>query len=289
MLLELHTYADPAAYAAKVEPFLMEQEALNNLILGLALRLGQDPASFDEPPFLATAETSEGGMQLAALCTPPHALILAGRADLSDDALEMLAEDLRRHAIQLPGVIAEARLAQRFTRVLAEVMPMRYRVGQHQRVYELRQVIPTESVTGSLRVATSADADMLVSWRLAFAAEALGATEDLESARRAVSRMIERQNFFFWQDREQPVAMAACTRPTQHGITINSVYTPPEQRRKGYATALVAALSQRQLDEGRQFCTLFTDLSNPTSNNIYQKIGYQALGDFTHYVYESQG
>jgi predicted GNAT family acetyltransferase len=64
-----------------------------------------------------------------------------------------------------------------------------------------------------------------------------------------------------------------------------TTYTPLEQRGKGYATACVAALSQRLLTGGRHFCTLFTDLANPTSNRIYQRIGFEALGDFEEWVF----
>ena len=66
---------------------------------------------------------------------------------------------------------------------------------------------------------------------------------------------------------------------------VNAVYTPPEQRRRGYATAAVAVLSQRLLDTGYQFCCLFTDLSNPTSNTIYQRIGYRPLCDYNEYIF----
>jgi predicted GNAT family acetyltransferase len=61
------------------------------------------------------------------------------------------------------------------------------------------------------------------------------------------------------------------------------VYTPPEWRGKGYASACVAALSQLCLDSGYQFCMLYTDLANPTSNSIYQKIGYQPIGESREY------
>jgi len=63
------------------------------------------------------------------------------------------------------------------------------------------------------------------------------------------------------------------------------VYTPPEFRGRGYASALVAALSQAMLDAGYHFCTLFTDLANPTSNHIYQAIGYQPVCDTDEYDY----
>jgi predicted GNAT family acetyltransferase len=65
------------------------------------------------------------------------------------------------------------------------------------------------------------------------------------------------------------------------------VYTPPALRGRGYASALVAAVSQAQLDAGRRFCFLFTDLANPTSNRIYQDIGYEAVCDVDEYRFEA--
>jgi predicted GNAT family acetyltransferase len=62
-------------------------------------------------------------------------------------------------------------------------------------------------------------------------------------------------------------------------VRIGPVYTPPEARNRGYASALVAAISQAQLDAGRRFCFLFTDLANPTANHIYQAIGYEPVRD----------
>ena len=79
--------------------------------------------------------------------------------------------------------------------------------------------------------------------------------------------------------------MAARTGPTTHGVRINFVYTPSEFRGKGYASACAAALSQAMLNSGRRFCYLFTDLSNPVSNQIYQRIGYVPVCDFTEYQF----
>jgi predicted GNAT family acetyltransferase len=64
---------------------------------------------------------------------------------------------------------------------------------------------------------------------------------------------------------------------TRAGTRIGYVYTPPEARRRGYASALVAEVSQTMLERGCDFCVLYTDMSNPTSNGIYQTIGYRLI------------
>src|SRR5438876_114270 len=80
-----------------------------------------------------------------------------------------------------------------------------------------------------------------------------------------------------------PVALTSVVGHTPHGARIGAVYTPPELRRRGYATALVADVSRRQLAEGKRFCFLFTDLANPISNSIYPKVGYRPVADFREY------
>ena len=77
-----------------------------------------------------------------------------------------------------------------------------------------------------------------------------------------------------WEDGGEPVSLAGFGSPTPNGIRIGPVYTPPQLRGRGYASALTAHVSQAQLDAGRAFCFLYTDLANPTSNKIYVDIGY---------------
>jgi predicted GNAT family acetyltransferase len=87
--------------------------------------------------------------------------------------------------------------------------------------------------------------------------------------------------------RGEPVSLAAARGETPNGIRIGPVYTPPEHRGHGYASAVTAAASQDQLDRGRHFVFLFTDLSNPTSNKIYQAIGYERVCDVDMYRFET--
>ena len=89
-----------------------------------------------------------------------------------------------------------------------------------------------------------------------------------------------------WEADGKPVSMAGYSGPTPNGIRIGAVYTPKDQRRKGYASACTAGLSQHLLDLGFQFCFLFTDLLNPTSNHIYQQIGFEPVSDVDQYSFK---
>src|SRR5207245_451759 len=80
-----------------------------------------------------------------------------------------------------------------------------------------------------------------------------------------------------WEDGEVPVSMAATGGSTPNGGRVYAVYTPPEHRRKGYASALVAVLSRRLLDRGPRYCFLCTDRPNPTSNHTHRPTAYELV------------
>jgi predicted GNAT family acetyltransferase len=93
-----------------------------------------------------------------------------------------------------------------------------------------------------------------------------------------------------WEEDGEPVSLAGWGGPTPNGVRVGPVYTPPELRGRGYATALTAELSQRLLDGrlfegGRRFCFLYTDLANPTSNAIYERIGYRRVAESAEIVF----
>ena len=150
-------------------------------------------------------------------------------------------------------------------------------VHQHL-VYQLEQVKHNPPISGDLRLATAADLDLVAEWMHLFLIEALQ-EDDKEAARENAAKKINNKEVYLWVH-NAVVSMTSIARPTNNGITINYVYTPLAQRKKGYGTKIVAELSGLMLKRGYRFCTLFTDVENPTSNHIYQKIGYDIIGEF---------
>ncbi len=108
---------------------------------------------------------------------------------------------------------------------------------------------------------------------------------DPEECKKTAAYKLADGDIFIWGAGE-PVSMACKTRPTKRGISVGMVYTPPELRRRGFATACVGELSRLLLREGWAYCTLYADLANPVSNGIYQKIGYRPIGDFEEYGFK---
>ena len=113
----------------------------------------------------------------------------------------------------------------------------------------------------------------------------LGVIEDVE---RIVTNRLNKQDTYLWEDHNVPVSLAAGMQFSPTAARMGSVYTPPAYRRQGYATACVAALSQQLLDEGCERCLLLTDVANPTSNHIYQEIGYLPVCNWHEYAFISE-
>ena len=104
-------------------------------------------------------------------------------------------------------------------------------------------------------------------------------TSRTSSSPTAARRPIRDGAWLVWDDGGL-VSIAGYGNPTPSGIRVGPVYTPPEHRGRGYATSLVAELTAERLAAGLAFCFLFTDLSNPTSNAIYARIGYEPVADW---------
>lgn len=284
--LRVERFNSAPAFLAAAGSFLAEREAEHNLIFGICANLTADPGFPSAPPYLAAVFRGDR-VVLAGVMTPPWNLVLSRTEELV--ALAAMAGDLDRRGIGPPGTTAPVESANGFAAAWCEPHGLVSRLAVAERIYRLERVIPPTGVAGHVRLASKADRDLLVRWVDAFLGEALE-RRSVEEAALLVDRSFRTgsRTWYLWEDGE-PVSMAAAGGPTPNGIRIGPVYTPPERRRHGYASAVTAATSQAELDKGRRFIFLFTDLSNPTSNKIYQQIGYEPVIDVDQLVFVPSG
>ena len=271
--MEYTEYKDPKDFLAVTRHVFEEKESVYGLMLGISLRLTENLFHYGDRPLFATI-TDGDELELVALMTPPHKLQIAVVGNCRTEAVGLFASEMHAAHWAIPAVLAEETVAALFSGYWNQLAGTRNRAGMRQRIYEIRAVTMPES-SGSFRQATLDDMDIADKWASSFHADCFGESETKQGATKP---MIEAGELFLWVD-PFPVSMALLVRPTTHGIGISYVYTPPELRRNGYASSVVAHLSQQELDSGREFCTVVTDLSNPTSNSIYQKIGYVQVAD----------
>jgi predicted GNAT family acetyltransferase len=142
------------------------------------------------------------------------------------------------------------------------------------RLYQLQELVPAAQTDGRLRPARIDDLELLVEWHLGFCADTgLPADNDPEGF---VRRRVGGPRFWVWAVGDQPVSMVAAS-PTVSGCSrIGHVYTPPEERGRGYGAAATSGATAAVLGEDAEHCLLYTQMQNAGSNRIYRRLGYRA-------------
>eukprot|EP01006_Ploeotia_vitrea_P006372 TRINITY_DN12938_c0_g1_i1.p1 TRINITY_DN12938_c0_g1~~TRINITY_DN12938_c0_g1_i1.p1 ORF type:complete len:301 (-),score=20.97 TRINITY_DN12938_c0_g1_i1:96-998(-) len=291
-MVSLTHYTDASEFLAKTRDAFLQNEPRNALILGICERLLEHPERQKAPCYFATVE-QDSTLLIAAAMTPPHGLVIyhSEGIPVCEPGLVELANHLQslKDKWAVPTVQGIDAVSDKFAELWCERQHCGSAIQMQTRGFVLRQVeLPqSQTTTGTLRVATMEDFKQTHEWETEFHSEIWG--KPPAGLQNMTKGRLQDGFMFFWEIEGKPVCMAGLTRPTAHGISVAPVYTPKELRGKGYATSCVAALSQLMLDKGKQFVCLFTDLSNPTSNKIYTKIGYKPTGDFRVHEFKEKG
>jgi predicted GNAT family acetyltransferase len=269
-------FPTPRAFLEGAGAFLEGNEVENNLILGISRDLALDPSGLIRDPYFA-AVCRGNEVRMVAFQTLPGRMAIS--RDAEPEAVRALAADVHQAGLAVDAVLGPDPTVERFARELAASRGQRVSLHMRQRIHELTAVVSLPRLpSGHLRRAVESDTALVTFWLDSFQQE-IG--EPAPTSRTAEYR-IRAKELYLWDD-GRPRSMAGWSGPTTHGVRVNAVYTPPELRGHGYATATVAALSQLLLDHGYRFCCLYTDLANPTSNAIYQRIGYDPVSDSSVY------
>ncbi|QWH38457.1 MULTISPECIES: GNAT family N-acetyltransferase [Bacillus cereus group] len=266
-MIQLHVYEDVLHFKKDVISFLEKNEQENNLLLGV-LQVAE------EPMFMAAAKQAEE-VTIVFLQTVEKQVIVA-TFEISEEAIVELAKQLTNVYPDIPGLIGNKKIVQKLAEEIAILEQKKTTLGMEQGVYELKQVKKKWSGDGIFRAVNSDELPLIEQWIYQFCEDVKLPTTK-EEAKQTAYTLITTNRLFGLEVGGKLVSVAAKTRPTTNNITVNFVYTPKEERKKGYASICVAGLSQRMLDEGYKTTTLYTDLANPTSNKIYQEIGYEKI------------
>jgi predicted GNAT family acetyltransferase len=254
---------DRLDFAARMGPFLRSRPVEHNVLVTVLEHAGDDA-------LLAWVADDRGEPAAVAIRTPPMRLLVSTLAD--DNAAEALADALREHKVQLPGVTGPEPAVSR----VAKALDPRARPGMSQAVYALSRVVAPERVApGARRRADAADRDLLVAWTDAFQREAHAAGD----AGAMVDQRLRSGALWLWEVDGEPVCLVGRSSAVVGVVRVGPVWTPPDLRGRGYASALVAFACSRAMEEGAERCMLFADLGNPTSNAIYRRVGFERVGD----------
>ena len=266
---------DPEEFAAAALPMLLAEPVTHTVALTVldSVRAGH---RYSDQPMTFGWYVERGEVTGAVLQTPPWGLLVIALPAGSEPAL---AEQLRQRGNAIPEANGAEDAVRRFGASWVADTGLTTAVVIRQRLFRLDRLVPPDPApAGSARLVGQADLDLLMDWMQAFRDEAEPRAG--VPVRSMHQDRVEQKLFWFWQDEQgDPVAVAG-RNVTVAGVSrVGPVYTPPEHRRQGYAAGVTAACTQHALDTGADQVILFTDVSNPTSNGVYQRLGYRPLDE----------
>ncbi len=281
------TYASPADFLAATEHLFREDEARYGLIYGLAQATAANLHHYgpDDPWFCTVGDRR--GIRAAAWRTPPFHV---GAAWLGGDvraAVPVLVAAVRERWGSLEGFTGHREIADPFAAAWCAATGAMVRSQMALTMYRLDALSDLPRVPGALRPAREDDKELIARWSLGFNLDCFG-EEGRGYPLIDADAAIKLGRLYFWED-GGPVCMVGKTRPTDRGTTIGPVYTPPEHRGRGYATAATAEICRGILAEGKEFCTLYADRANPVSNAVYLTVGFKIIGDSVTYTFGKSG
>lgn len=285
--MEIVRPPNASAFLELALPLLERDEARNQLALGIAGGLTEHPDAYDVVRYWVGVEADRPVS--AALRTEPHNLVLADPEPEAD--LGSLLTAVTEDDPGVPGIVGNQPFVEPAAERIAAATRRLPEQAVSMGVFALEHVLDVPRAPGGPAVATPTDRDLLRRWLTEFANESLpdppGFIDGLE--RTLDTRFSgDRAGIWLWNLHGEPVSLSAYSGPMPTGIRIGPVYTPPEHRRRGYATSLVTDQSRWLLEQGYRRCFLYTDLSNPTSNRIYELIGYRRVAESLEFRFREQ-
>jgi hypothetical protein len=268
---------DLAEYLAAAGGFLRSEPVLHTVELTAAETLqALGMTAFGSPGALfGWWRPGTGPVTATFFHTPPYLMLLT---PLPVGAAPPLARALLALGHDPLGVAAEQRDAARFAAAWTDLTGASARVMRRSRLFRLGTLTPLDPPAGAARVATAADRDLLSAWLAEFATETGDSPGPPPGT---VDDGLSYGGLTLWEAAGIPVAVAGVKRPAAGVVRVGPVYTPPDQRRHGYAAAATAAVTQAALGAGAAEVVLFTDLASEASNALYPRLGYQPVADRT--------
>jgi GNAT superfamily N-acetyltransferase len=273
--MDVRVHRDSGQFWALARPVFAADPIRHTHGLTVVRRLVEAPDPSDDQPTLLSIWDGDR-VAGAAFRAPPWPMGVSAVPAGADKAVAAAWCDIDA---ELPGVSGPRDCAERFAGVWSELTGATVAERMAMRLYRLVGLEPPV-VPGRGRLATGDDVPLLAAWRRDFEIEAVGKERVPGTAESAVRRaMAIGGGAVLWEVGGEVVSSASAGAPIDGMSRVGPVYTPPDQRGKGYGSAVTAAISQWALDAGAEHVVLFTDLANPVSNSIYQRLGYRPVYD----------
>ncbi|MFI2203836.1 GNAT family N-acetyltransferase [Streptomyces sp. NPDC020192] len=273
-------------FLARAGDFLHSRPALHTVALSVTDALRRRGAHYFGPEDAVFGILDDGVVRAVLIHTPPFHVHVTALTPQQADALAARFTELDH---PVPGLSGPLETAEAFAAAWQRRTGTAGTVTQLQRLYRLGELtFPEPRPEGRARIAEPVDRELLIRWKLAFD-EDTGHGVGQDPARWADARIAE-GGITLWETPDgTPVSLAGVTPPSAGQVRVAPVYTPPELRGRGYAGAVTVEVSRVAREAGAAEVVLFTDLANPTSNGLYQRIGYRPVADFAVWGFGTEG
>ena len=269
----LKNYKTVEQYLKATKETLLQQELENNLILGICNQIPNQHEATKNYKFLNVVD--ENKLVASAICTPLKVILASTK--IEKGSIKLLTEYIANYWDRQQGIVGPVVGIELFTQFFHKNIHRQMRLC----LYGLSKFKHIGTAEGRLVQVTAIYRKQLVEWSVKFYQEIESFPQKKDEAvQRLVDTLIDTTSLFCWVKDDKPFSMAAIIRRTDHIAIIGMVYTPQEERGKGYALNCVKKLSEYIFTQGYNRCGLFTDKDYPISNKIYQKIGYEPVCDF---------
>lgn len=275
--MEFKKYENPNEFIEENEKFILEKEWLNNLMAGNY----KEALNEDISQGWLLARVTEGNQtELVILLRKPWRMLMYSPTNnKSKELYRFVAEKLYEIDPELEGINTEKEISQIFANEFCKIAGKEPKVRFEMRILVLEKLNEANLRNDVIfRKATMEDKEVLKDYRRKFSEEALNEIVSEEELEKKFERHFS-MGYYLLEKDGKIVATASCNRHLTKGKSIGNVFTPKEERGNGYAYNLVYRISKEFLDSGLEYCVLFTDDSNPISNHVYEKIGYERRAD----------
>lgn len=272
-------FADAATFISRAQRLLLRDEATNQLLLSSAFTLARAGATRSSRLSFFAVENSSGEVAAAAMNVASKRLLLGSE---NDEATRFLSLELGNRNVSVNGVHGPPQATRTFASEMKSLKGERLR-EQKQVVLQTRVVPQFTCSQGIFRAAKDKEIRLLLEWSLDFVKEC-GLDETRTETEEVLRRYLEHKQISVWEDRV-PVSMVGFGGFTPGGTRVNMVYTPPEQRGKGYARSAVGSQTRKLLLSGQhRSCFLYVAQDNEPAIAVYSKLGYQQVAEILEFV-----
>jgi predicted GNAT family acetyltransferase len=281
--MEIINPKDANEFLEKTRLILEKDELFGNLMYGLTIKLIKNKNYYgNKDPFYIIA-TENTKINIFGLMTPPRNMIIYSNK-YNDNAIGSFVNKIIERHENIPGIDGEKTLVELIKDNYVNKTGRKHKLEKRLGIYKLENVNEYHKPDGIFRKAEIKDKKIIKQYYINFGKDCNEHVYDNGKLDENITDDITNNNYYVYENIEI-VSMARKQRPTKSGMAIGPVYTLDKYRNKGYGTAVVSELSKIILNSGNKFCTLFTDLSNTTSNSIYKKIGYEYMGENISYKF----